>query len=379
MHSSKAGYRLELTDIFLCYGTEYRSKYKDRMLPSHLMAMQDIEQCRTKSKGGHVYLCNDCSKPHYSYHSCKNRHCPKCQNDSAEIWLSEQQKLLLPVDYFMVTFTLPEELRAVSRSNQKTVYDILFETSAAALKKLALDSRFIGGHIGMVGVLQSWARDMSYHLHIHYIVPGGGLSSDNNRWLPSRKDFLVRVEPLSIIFKWMFHDKFKKAGLIDTVSPDIWEKDWVVNSEPVGSGEQALKYLAPYVYRIALSNNRLVKLDKNKVTFKFKNSNTNQWRYMTLDALEFIRRFLQHVLPKGFLKVRYYGFLSSRHRKEKLNKIRTILGHNNAAESPINQTDDENYNTQQNGNPEKPDLRCLHCGGTLRLIDIIKPDKRVPP
>lgn len=372
MHPSRAGYRLELADVFLRYGPEYRAKYKERMLPGHLRAMQDIEQCRTESKGGHVYLCNDCAKPHYSYHSCKNRHCPKCQNDSAELWLEKQQKLLLPVDYFMVTFTLPEQLRSVARSNQKTVYDILFNSSAAALKKLALDPRFIGGDIGMVGVLQSWTRDMMYHPHIHYIVPGGGLSSDGKRWLPSRKDFLVRVEPLSIIFRGIFHDKLQKAGLIDSVSPDVWKKMWVVNSEPVGSGQQALKYLAPYVYRIAISNNRLLKLDNNKVTFKFKNSDTNQWQHMTLDSMEFIRRFLQHVLPKGFLKVRYYGFLSSRHRKDKLNTIRTILGHNNAAEPLVNQNADDDK-------PDMPKLRCLHCGGTLRLIEIIKPLKRGPP
>ncbi len=374
MYFSKAGYRLELADIFLRYGPEYRAKYKERMLPGHLRAMQDIEQCRTESKGGHVYLCNDCDRPHYSYHSCKNRHCPKCCNDSADLWLLKQQKLLLPVDYFMVTFTLPEELRMIVRSNQKTMYSLMFETSAAALKKLALDPRFIGGHIGMVGVLQSWTRDLNYHPHIHYIVPGGGLSSDNKSWLSSRKDFLVRVEPLSVLFKGMFRDKLQKAGLIDSVSPDVWKKDWVVNSKPVGSGQQALKYLAPYVYRIAISNNRLLKLENNRVTFKFKNSDTNQWKYMTLDSMEFIRRFLQHVLPEGFPKVRYYGFLSPGHRKDKLNTIRTILGHNNATESLVYQKDAEEDDRQ-----DKPALRCLHCGGSLRLFDIIKPHKREPP
>lgn len=164
---------LELADIFRRYGPEYRARFKNRILPSHLRAMRDIEECRTEAMGGHVYFCDDCQELIYSYHSCKNRHCPKCGNDSTELWLQKQLELLVPEKYFLVTFTLPDGLRKTARSNQKTIYDLLFTTSAAALKKLALDPRFVGGQIGMVGVLHTWARDSSYHPHVHYIVPGG--------------------------------------------------------------------------------------------------------------------------------------------------------------------------------------------------------------
>ena len=356
---------LELADIFCRYGQKYRAKYEKRMLPSHLQAMWDIEHCRTEDLGGKVYFCDNCEDYHYSYHSCKNRHCPKCQNDDAQQWLEKQKELLLPTGYFLVTFTLPDELRKVARSNQKTTYGMLFRTSAEALKKLALDPGVIGGEIGMVGVLQTWTRDLSYHLHIHYIVPGGGLSPEGNRWLPSNKKFLVPVEALSIIFRAKFRDELKKTDLFDKVSSRVWKKDWVVHSEGVGSGEEALKYIAPYVYRIALTNNRLVKLKDDKVTFRYKDSHTNEWKYKTLPALEFIHRFLQHVLPKGFMKIRYYGFLSPGNRNI-FEKIKCILG-------PPRLVDKQKL-------PTKPDkLLCPKCGGELSLVERIKRHKRGPP
>jgi len=236
---------VELADIFLQYGPEYRAKFGTKMLPSHLRAMQDIEMCRSEAMGAHLYLCQDCGKIHYSYHSCQNRNCPKCMNDRAEICLQKQKELLLPTHYHLTTFTLPKEIRPVARSNQKLIYGMLFTTSAVALQKLASDPRFIGAEIGMAGILHTWTRDMLYHPHLHYIVPGGGFDPQTGRWKPSREKFLVPVPALSVIFRAKFRDELKKTDLYDSIDLHVWEKDWVVHSKPVGNGENALKYLAP--------------------------------------------------------------------------------------------------------------------------------------
>ena len=210
---------LELADIFRRYGEKYWDKFKKGVLPSHLKAMTDIENCRTELMGGHLYFCDNCQTEHYSYHSCKNRHCPKCQNDKTTTWIQKQKKSLLPVTYHLVTFTLSEELRKVARSNQKTLYDLLFKSSAKALQKLAWDKRFIGALLGMLGVLHTWKRDMGYHVHVHvhYIVPGGGLSKDNTTWMPSKNDFLVYVPLFSNIFRAKLFIsgtvKVKKTGM----------------------------------------------------------------------------------------------------------------------------------------------------------------------
>src|SRR6266568_2138853 len=314
---------VELAEIFRLHGPAYRQKFGVRMLPSHRRAMQDIEQCRTESLGGQLYLCKQCDQQRYSYHSCKNRHCPKCQNEQANEWLEEQQRLLLPVTHFLVTFTLPEELRAVARSNQKTIYNLLFRASAQALQQLAQDPRFVGARIGMVGVLHTWTRQLLYHPHVHYIVTGGGLSN-GGCWRSSRKDFLVHVKPLSRIFRAKFRDPLKQTELFAQVSARVWRKDWVVHSEPVGSGEPAFKYLAPYIFRVAISNSRLRKLENGNVTFSYKESTTDQLKSCKLTAEEFIRRFLQHVLPPRFIKVRYYGLLSPKYRHLLL-KARQLL------------------------------------------------------
>ncbi|MFC1854088.1 transposase, partial [candidate division CSSED10-310 bacterium] len=291
---------LELADIFRLYGPQYRALYQDRMLPSHKRAMSDIEHCRTEVMGGHVFVCTDCAVLRYSYHSCKNRNCPKCRNEESEQWLEKQRQLLLPVRYFLVSFTIPKQLRDLTRSHQKIVYPLLFKTSAAALQKLALDPHFLGGYIGMVGVLHTWARNLSYHPHVHYIVPAGGINDDGTLWLPARyKNYLVPAEALSVIFRAKFRDEMKKQGLKKLVDEDIWNRPWVVHSEPVGNGEHALEYLAPYVYRVALTNKQLCSLKDDKVTFRYRDSKKKKWRYVTIGALKFISLFLQHVLPKG--------------------------------------------------------------------------------
>jgi ribosomal protein L37AE/L43A len=357
---------LEVADIFRLHGPDYRAQFGNQMLPSHRRAMQDIETCRTASLGGQLYYCPQCDQQRYSYHSCKNRHCPKCQNEQANDWLEEQQSLLLPVAHFLVTFTLPAELRALARSNQKTIYNLLFRASAAALLQLAQDPRFVGARLGMVGVLHTWTRQLLYHPHVHYIVTGGGLTADG-RWRSSRPAFLVPVKALSPIFRAKFRDELKKTQLFAQVEPRVWRKDWVVHCEAVGSGAQAFQYLAPYIFRVAISNNRLRKLENGNVSFAYKESATDQLRHCTLSAQEFIRRFLQHVLPPRFIKVRYYGLLSPAQR-ELLQKARQLL---RATSSKLNSKDVK---------PTEPleVLLCPHCRLPLTLLGPLAPRGRAP-
>ena len=352
----------ELADIFRRHGPEYRSKFADRMPPSHLKAMDDIENCRTELMGGHVYLCDQCGEIRYSYHSCKNRHCPKCGNDTTDLWLQTQMDLLLPQNYFLITFTLPAGLRDLVRSNQKPIYDLLFTASAEALKKLAMDPKFLGGRIAMIGVLHTWGRDLSYHPHIHYSIAGGCLSSDN-RWLPSREKFFVPVKALSMIFRAKVRDGLEKLGLFGSVHQKIWKKPWVVHSKPVGTGEAALRYLAPYVYRVALTNNRIEHVGDTSVTFRYRQSDSGTLRRLTLTPMDFIRRFLQHVLPHGFHKVRYYGLLSPSKRKT-LKLLQNILATGSVLEAILTPSESEKAACPQG--PEA--LLCPHCGSTLRLI-----------
>ncbi len=357
---------VELAEIFRRHGPDYRARFGPRMLPSHLRVMRDVERCRTRELGGQVYYCQKCGSERYSYHSCKNRHCPKCQNDQANDWLEAQQSLLLPVTHFLVTFTLPAELRALARRQQKTIYNLLFRASAAALLQLARDPRFVGARLGMVGVLHTWTRQLLYHPHVHYIVTGGGLTDDCH-WRSSRKDFLVPVKALSPIFRAKFRDQLKKSALFAAVTPRVWRKDWVVHSEAVGSGQQAFKYLAPYIFRVALSNNRLRNLHDGQVTFAYKDSATDQLKRCTVTAQEFIRRFLQHVLPNRFIKVRYYGLLSPAHR-QLLEKARQLL---TATTSKLKS---ETVKTTEPGAL----LSCPHCGGPLTLLGPLAPRGRAP-
>lgn len=359
---------VEVAEIFRKHGPEYLAKYGERMPHRQKRAMRDIQRCRTPELGGQVYVCEKCYERRYSYHSCKNRHCPKCGNDQAEKWLGEQKELLLPVIHFLVTFTLPEELRRVARANQKTVYNILFRASSEALQKLAADERFVGGKLGMVGVLHTWTRALIYHPHVHYIVTGGGLSS-KGKWKGSREDFLVPVRALSVIFRAKFRDLLKKTELFDEGDARVWKKEWVVHSEPVGTGEAAFKYLAPYVFRVAISNSRIVKLEEGRVTFKYKDSATDQVKYATVSAEEFIRRFLQHVLPERFVKVRYYGLLSPGNR-DLLTKARAEV-----------KTRREHLDSKQSQKVDagRETMRCPNCGSEMSAGVTLKAKGRGPP
>ncbi len=320
---------IEIAGIFKKHGSSYLSKYSAGMLPSHINAFDDILKCRTPIMGGKLYYCPDCKKYEYSYHSCGNRNCPKCQNDKADLWLEKNNNLLLPVNHFMITFTLPDELRSFARSNQKLFYNLLFKCSSKSIEKLSADPKYIGGKPGMIGVLHTWSRTLAYHPHIHYIVTGGGLSKNKSKWNKSRNNFLLPVKALSVIYKAKFRDELRKENLtlFNSIPSKVWCKDWVVNSIAVGKGEKALKYLAQYVFRIAISNSRIISYKSGMVTFKYKESQTNQWKIMTLEVEEFIRRFLQHVLPCGFVKVRYYGLFAVANRAL-LSKTREMLGYN---------------------------------------------------
>ncbi|HSH77171.1 MAG TPA: IS91 family transposase [Herpetosiphonaceae bacterium] len=299
-----------LGEIFRRYGPAYREKVGDRLSTSQRAAMAAIEQCRTEALGGHVYTCPRCATVRYSYHSCRNRHCPTCQHGQAQIWLAKQQDLLLPVPYFLVTFTLPAELRTVARQHPQRLYGLLFRSSARALQQLAADPRFLGGQIGMVGVLQTWTRVLRYHPHIHYLVPAGAFVSAEERWQRAKGRFLVHVKPLAKLFRGKMRAGLQQLKLEATVPPAVWSKAWVVDCRAVGSGEAALKYLAPYIFRVALSNNRLESVVNDQVTFRYRVAESKKTKRCTLPAEAFIRRFLQHVLPRGFVKVRYFGLFS---------------------------------------------------------------------
>ncbi len=356
---------VELADIFRRYGPDYIERFGAHMLPSHRRALHDIAACRTEQMGGHLYCCEntDCEHLVYAYHSCGNRSCPKCGQDKTQRWIEKQYDLLLPAQYFLVTFTLPGELRPMARSNQKVLFDLLFKSSAAALHKLAQDPRFVGGDIGMMGGLHTWQRDMGYHPHVHFIVPGGGLSPDHSQWLPTKPDFFVPVEALSAIFRAKFRDGLKKTDLFDTVPALVWQKDWVVHCKPVGKADSALKYLAPYVYRVAITNNRIEKLENHQVTFRFKNSRTDQWETATLPVLDFIHRFLQHVLPRGFVKIRYYGFMAP-NTKSLLAVVKYLLGATRV--SPLIPIPDQHY-------------CCPLCGAKLLWLKALPKSTRAPP
>ena len=244
---------VELADIFRRYGPAYRQKYASRMPVTHLKAMWAIEQCRTEALGGQVYRCPNCEQVQYSYHSCRNRHCPKCQNENAQRWLEKQQDLLLPVPYFLLTFTLPASFNEVARAHQRLLYELLFKTSAAATQQLAQEPRWIGGQVGMVGMLHTWGRNLAYHPHVHYLVPGGGLGRDGQSWLPARHNFFLPVRALSRVFRGKLQQALRRTDCYARIPAKVWQQEWVVHCEGVGSGLNALKYLAPYISRVAIS------------------------------------------------------------------------------------------------------------------------------
>ena len=302
---------MTINEIFQQYAHEYIDRFGDLMPADHRKVIDAIINCRTQYCGTMIYQCEACSQTHIVYRSCGNRHCPNCQHHKTHQWLVNQIERQLPGHHFMITFTIPQQLRRFIRSHQRPCYSALFKASSETMKKLAADEKYMGGDLsGFFGVLHTWGRQLVYHPHIHYVVPGGALSKKDGRWHPSRIDFFLPVKAMSKIFKAKFRDEMSKSGLDSNIPDEIWEQEWIVNSQAVGASAHSLRYLAPYVFKVAISNSRIIKVEDHKVFFKYKNPQTNRWRTMTLDVMEFMRRFLQHVLPTGFMKIRYYGFLS---------------------------------------------------------------------
>jgi hypothetical protein len=359
---------VELAHILRQFGPIYQRTYQDQLLPSHRRAMHDICHCRTAVFGGHLYICPDCQTTQYSYHSCQNRHCPKCQHQAGQGWLQRQQDLLLPVPYFLLTFTLPDALRPLALGQQKLIYHLLFRTAAAATQQLAQDPRFVGGQIGMVGVLHTWGRNLAYHPHVHFLVPAGGVDGDG-RWLSSRHNFLVPVRALSVLFRAKLRDALQQTPFSDQIATVVWRQPWVVHCKPVGDGRAALKYLAPYIFRVAISNRRILKLADGKVSFRYFASETGKPRTCTVTALEFIRRFLQHVLPKGFVKVRYYGFFAPGLRGRLL-AIRQQLS---SEPTRVGETAETATATPARS------VCCPNCGQPMLRRERIRPRSRWPP
>ena len=363
---------LELAEIFRRYGPAYRQKYANKLLSSHRQAMHAIERCRTEALGGQVYRCAACGETRYSYHSCRNRHCPKCQHEQTEEWLQLQRELLLPVPYFLLTFTLPAQLRQLASQNQKCIYNLLFRASAQATQQLARDPRFVGGQIGMVGVLHTWTRKLAYHPHVHYLAPAGGWSPDEQAWRKAHHNFFVPVKALSRLFRATFQRLLRKTPLFTQVASEIWQKDWVVHCKPVGNGQTALRYLAPYIYRVALSNRRLVRLldtgsmESSQVTFQYRTSDTGQLKLCTLSAEKFMQRFLQHVLPRGFVKVRYYGFFGATLRA----RLLALQQHLGKFTAPIPSAKAHPHTSQTRA---QSNILCPHCGLPMLLQRTLPP------
>ena len=365
---------LEVADIFRLHGAAYRARFGDRLLPSQVRAMDDIQACRTAYFGGHVDQCDHCGGKVYVYHSCGNRNCPKCHRQRTERWLDQQRARLLPCRYYLVTFTLPDELRALALRHQKKVYGLLMRCAAAALQKLARDPSYLGGRLGCLAVLHTWTRAMLYHPHVHMLVTAGGLSADGTQWLdPKNPAFVVPVAALSAIFRAKICAALKKAGLLGQVSPKVWKKKWVVHCQHAGSGQKVLDYLGRYIFRVAISNSRLEGIDNGQVVFRYRDNRTQQMRRVTLTGVEFIRRLLQHVLPLGCAKVRYYGIWSASCRKQ-LDQARILLN----VPSPSPAAD----SVSEDSVPELPlrlPTRCPYCKiGSLVQIELLHSHRRFP-
>ena len=369
----------EIADIFRRYAQHYRERFADSMLPSHLRASADICACRTEALGGHLAQCDKCAHLRYSYHSCKNRSCPKCHKSDTERWFEKRREELLPLSYFHLVFTLPKELHHLVRAHQKTLYSVLMKAAAFSLMQLAADPRYVGGKIGILSVLHTWTRAMLYHPHIHCLVPAGGLTADGTSWLSTKKTYLVPVRALSVLFRAKFMHMAQKALPNETFPDSAWKTKWVIYCKPAAQGtDKVLTYLARYIHRIAITNNRIISIDQNNITFRYKDSQNHCWKIMTLPALQFLRRFLQHVLPQGFHKVRYYGFLSPKNRYQ-LRQIRQAL----LSENPKAHT-----NKTKNGGPDHtaaaqksaPTNLCPICStGYLVVISLLQPRWRAPP
>lgn len=387
---------LEVADIFRLHGPSWRQAQHAHLSLGQLRVMSAIEQCRSAALGGHVLRCESCGTTEIAYNSCRNRHCPKCQASAARRWLEARQADLLPVEYYHVVFTLPAQISAIAYYNKAVLYDLLFDVAAETLRTIAADPRHLGAQIGATLVLHTWGSALTHHPHVHGIVPGGGLSLDGKRWVACKPGFFLPVRVLSRLFRRRFLEELEKAhrcgqlqffaeyaalgerqAFADWLAP-LRRSEWVVYAKRPFAGPQAvLAYLSRYTHRVAISNSRLVAMDEHGVTFRWKDyraKGRTRHKTMTLEAHEFMRRFLLHVLPHGFHRIRHYGMLSNAGRKANLARMRELL---QVAPAAIAPSDDEKAPVEC----LQPTFICSHCGRPMTIIETLLRAKpiRAPP
>lgn len=390
---------LEIADILRRHGAAYGRSREGHLGRVEKRVMSAITACRTAMLGGHVEACGTCGAARVAYNSCRNRHCPKCQGPARAAWLAARQAELLPVPYFHLVFTPPPPIAAIAFQNKRLVYAILFRAAADAMTTLAANPRRLGARIGGLAVLHTWGQALAHHPHLHCVVPGGGLTPDGSRWIASRPGFFLAVKPLARLFRHLFLDKLAKAfaagnlGFFGDLAPladpaafaarlaAMRRIDWVVYAKrPFGGPAQVLAYLGRYTHRVAIANSRLVALDDTHVAFRWKDYRDNgATKVMRLKAEEFIRRFLLHVLPNGFHRIRSFGFMANGHRKAKLALCRALFAEGGAAAENASPTPSGILRNQAVAAPA-----CPHCGGVMHIVGcmprgIHRPGPRAPP
>ncbi len=375
----------EVADIFRRFGPAWRESNAGHLSLGQLKVMSAIEKCRTAALGGHVDRCDDCRFTRISYNSCGNRHCPKCQAKAAREWLAEREAELLPVPYFHVVFTLPEQLNAVVYQNKAVVCDILFKASAQTVLTIAADPRRLGAKVGLTAVLHTWGSAMTWHPHVHMIVPGGGISLDGERWVSAKQDYFLPVQVLGSLFRRLFleklraaHDRLKFFGDLSGLADNdaflrflkpLRQMKWVVYAKPpFGGPEEVLKYLARYTHRVAIANSRIVSVDDDAVRFRHKHRRDGKvtMQIMSLTPAEFIRRFLLHVVPDGFHRIRHYGLLASGRKARNLTRARELLNVPPPAPKPKREIVDEDGVIHEDNATLPP---CPCCGGRMVIIE----------
>jgi hypothetical protein len=384
--------KFEVAEVFRRYGAAYRQAHDASLSPAQRRVMSAIECCRTAALGGHLEQCDRCGHQRNAYNSCSDRHCPKCQSLARAQWLEARQAELLATEYFHVVFTLPEPIACIAYQNQKVLYGLLFRATAETLRTIAADPQHLGAQIGFFAVLHTWGQNLLYHPHLHCVVSGGGLSADGSQWTGCRAGFFLPVRVLSRLFRRLFlqglvnaFDRGQleffaslgslrdRASFLAYLAPTR-EAEWVVYAKRSFAGpEQMLDYVGRYTHRVAISNNRLLDIAEGKVSFRYKDyRHEAQHKTMTLAAEEFIRRFLLHVLPAGFQRIRYYGFLGNRYRKEKLACCRRLLGMS-PCEAPVEKTP-KDYRERYEALTGASLRQCPICHeGCMRVIEILRP------
>jgi putative transposase/transposase-like zinc-binding protein len=383
---------LEVADIFRRHGAEYRRSHDAILFTDQRRAMRAIELCRTAALGGHRDQCDRCGHERISYNSCRNRHCPKCQSLTKAKWLEARQAELLPIEYFHVVFTIPERIAFLALQNKRVLYKILFRAASETLLTIAADPKHLGARIGFLAVLHTWGQNLLHHPHLHCVVPGGGISHDGRRWVACRRGFFLPVRVLSRMFRGKFlaylkqafeHGKLRFNGKLELLADpaaftallqSARKTEWVVYSKPpFGGPAQVLDYLGRYTHRVAISNHRLVRLEDGKVTFRWKNyARGNHIGLMTLDVAEFMRRFLLHILPRGFTRLRHYGLLSNRDRSRKLATCRELLHQSDGTGAGPQQTPDWKARYEALTGESLDRCPCCHLGRML-CVEVLLP------